>query len=70
MQRVLLPTVLARRSCDWEVCCLPFQVPEGASQLSGAVYMGSSTHKQMLNDAFCMFATSNPLHTDVWPSVS
>ena len=37
---------------------------------SGAVYIGSESHVSLLNSAYAMFALSNPLHADVWPSVT
>lgn len=37
--------------------------------VSGAVYHGGDEHIELQNEAFAMFAISNPLHPDVWPSV-
>ncbi|BBN18288.1 sphinganine-1-phosphate aldolase [Marchantia polymorpha subsp. ruderalis] len=40
---------------------------------SGAVYIGGSEtegHFSLVNEAYCLFAHTNPLHPDVFPSVS
>jgi sphinganine-1-phosphate aldolase len=42
---------------------------DGQSPLSGAVYIGTAAHTKLLNSAYEMYATANPLHTDVWPSL-
>uniref|UniRef100_A0A7I4CT04 sphinganine-1-phosphate aldolase n=1 Tax=Physcomitrium patens TaxID=3218 RepID=A0A7I4CT04_PHYPA len=39
---------------------------------SGAVYIGGTEtegHFRLVNEAYCMFAHTNPLHPDVWPSI-
>lgn len=41
----------------------------GSSSLSGAVYIADETHKQLLDEAYCLFSWTNPLHADVFPSV-
>jgi glutamate/tyrosine decarboxylase-like PLP-dependent enzyme len=38
-------------------------------QVSGGIYHGEEQHMAMQNHALSMFAISNPLHGDVWPSV-
>ncbi len=49
---------------------MKLQVAGGNSRLSGSLYMpDSAAHLQLLNEAFVMFATTNPLHADTWPSV-
>ncbi|GAX84109.1 hypothetical protein CEUSTIGMA_g11532.t1 [Chlamydomonas eustigma] len=45
------------------------QLCEGKSPLSGAVYIGSDAHRQLLDSAYNLFSLSNPLHADIWPSV-
>lgn len=36
---------------------------------SGAVYHGDPKHIQLLNKVYELFSQSNPLHTDLWPSL-
>ena len=38
-------------------------------QVSGGIYHGGAEHLALQNHALAMFAVSNPLHGDVWPSV-
>eukprot|EP00947_MAST-08B_sp_MAST-8B-sp1_P001493 g1493.t1 len=40
-----------------------------AGQASGGIYHGQEDHLAVLNKAYSLFAVSNPLHTDIWPSV-
>lgn len=37
--------------------------------MSGTVYFAGEEHLQVLQDAYAMFAHTNPLHADVFPSV-
>lgn len=37
---------------------------------SGAVYHGDQNHIQFLNKVYGLFSQSNPLHTDLWPSIA
>ncbi|EQC34659.1 sphinganine-1-phosphate aldolase [Saprolegnia diclina VS20] len=37
--------------------------------VSGAVYHGEDEHIALLNQAYGLFAVTNPLHADLWPSV-
>lgn len=41
----------------------------GTSSMSGVVYITDESHKQLLDEAYCMFSWTNPLHADVFPSV-
>lgn len=41
----------------------------GTSSMSGVVYITDEAHKQLLDEAYCMFSWTNPLHADVFPSV-
>jgi hypothetical protein len=38
--------------------------------MSGVVYITDEAHKQLLDETYCMFSWTNPLHADVFPSVS
>ena len=38
--------------------------------VSGAVYHGEPTHTKFLADVFAMHIHGNPLHSDVWPSLT
>jgi hypothetical protein len=38
-------------------------------KVSGAVYHGIADHRNLLNKAFAEYSISNPLHSDIWPSV-
>eukprot|EP00729_Bicosta_minor_P005830 gene5830-23348_t len=37
---------------------------------SGAVYHGGEEHMALQDEAFKLFNVSNPLHGDIWPSVT
>lgn len=45
------------------------QMKEGSSKVSGAVYMAGQEHLDLLLEAYGMYSQTNPLHTDVWPSM-
>ena len=45
------------------------QITEGSSKVSGALYMAGKEHLNLLLDAYGTFSHTNPLHTDVWPSM-
>lgn len=45
------------------------QMTEGSSKVSGAVYMAGQEHLDLLLEAYGMYSHTNPLHTDVWPSM-
>ncbi len=38
--------------------------------VSGAVYHGSEDHIDFLNQVYAITSQTNPLHTDVWPSIT
>ncbi len=38
--------------------------------VSGAVYHGDEEHIQFLNQVYALHSQANPLHADVWPSIS
>ena len=57
--RALL-AVRQRGDCQWK---------EGASPMSGSVYMVGKEHLQLLNDCYAQFSFTNPLHGDSFPSV-
>ena len=38
--------------------------------VSGTVYSGESDHTDLLNAVYAAYSLSNPLHADIWPSVS
>mmetsp|Transcript_2660 Transcript_2660/g.3011 ORF Transcript_2660/g.3011 Transcript_2660/m.3011 type:complete len:584 (+) Transcript_2660:222-1973(+) len=42
---------------------------DGDSSFSGTTYMTGKEHYELLNKAYGMFALTNPLHSDVFPSV-
>lgn len=42
---------------------------EGSSKVSGAVYMAGQEHLDLLLEAYGIYSNTNPLHTDVWPSM-
>lgn len=42
---------------------------DGDSRVSGTVYMTGAVHKALLNEAYAMFSITNPMHSDVFPSV-
>jgi glutamate/tyrosine decarboxylase-like PLP-dependent enzyme len=37
--------------------------------VSGAVYHGGKEHIDFLNSVYALYSQTNPLHTDVWPSI-
>jgi sphinganine-1-phosphate aldolase len=37
---------------------------------SGAVYHGDKAHIDFLNQAYALYSQSNPLHADLWPSIT
>lgn len=39
-------------------------------KVSGAVYHGDNSHQAFLNEVFGYYSLANPLHADVWPSVT
>lgn len=39
-------------------------------QVSGSVYHGEQEHIQFLNKVYALFSQSNPLHTNLWPSIA
>eukprot|EP00892_Ulva_mutabilis_P003232 jgi/Ulvmu1/1290/UM011_0014.1 len=46
-----------------------FRYADGESKTTGTIYMVGDTHRELLNDAYCMFSQANPLHIDLFPSV-
>jgi sphinganine-1-phosphate aldolase len=38
--------------------------------VSGAVYHGDTAHIDFLNQVYALHSQTNPLHADVWPSIS
>ncbi|GAB4817396.1 hypothetical protein N2152v2_004442 [Parachlorella kessleri] len=42
---------------------------EGASRVSGTVYLAGQEHMELLSEAYRMFTITNPMHADVFPSV-
>jgi len=38
-------------------------------KVSGGIYHGERAHINFLNEAFNQYSISNPLHTDIWPSM-
>ncbi|WIA20475.1 hypothetical protein OEZ85_004880 [Tetradesmus obliquus] len=45
------------------------RVAPGTNSMSGVVYIKDNEHKQLLDDVFCLFSWTNPLHSDIFPSV-
>ncbi len=45
------------------------QIQEGHSTVSGALYMAGTEHRQLLVDTYGMYSHTNPIHSDVFPSV-
>ncbi len=37
--------------------------------MSGTLYMAGEEHVTMLNEMYCLFSHTNPMHSDVFPSV-
>jgi hypothetical protein len=54
----LMKTVTSTEDIIWET-----------GRVSGSVYHGKREHQNLLNQAFCMYSLSNPLHPEVWPSL-
>lgn len=46
-----------------------FRYADGESKTTGTIYMTGDTHRELLNDAYCMFSQANPLHVDLFPSI-
>ena len=46
---------------------VPFD--EGASTVSGTLYLSGKAHCALLNDVYTRFSHTNPMHADVFPSV-
>jgi hypothetical protein len=46
-----------------------FRYADGESKATGTIYMVGEGHRDLLNDAYCMFSQANPLHADLFPSV-
>lgn len=44
-------------------------ITEGSSKVSGALYMAGQEHLELLLEAYGIYSHTNPLHTDVWPSM-
>ena len=44
-------------------------ITEGSSKVSGALYMAGQEHLDLLLEAYSTYSHTNPLHTDVWPSM-
>jgi len=38
--------------------------------VSGAVYGGDKKHTDLLNQVYSLYSLSNPLHPDIWPSIT
>ncbi len=38
--------------------------------VSGAVYHGEAEHIRFLNEVYALYSQANPLHSDIWPSIS
>ena len=45
------------------------QIEEGHSTVSGALYMAGKEHRQLLVDTYGLYSHTNPIHSDVFPSV-
>ena len=46
---------------------MPFQ--EGASTVSGTLYLSGKEHCRLLNEVYTRFSHTNPMHADVFPSI-
>ena len=46
---------------------VPFD--EGASTVSGTLYLSGEAHCALMNDVYARFSHTNPMHADVFPSV-
>ena len=45
------------------------QFDEGQSRVSGTLYMAGQDHCKLLNEVYSSFSHTNPMHSDVFPSV-
>ena len=45
------------------------QIAEQDSLVSGTLYMAGREHQDLLNEVYASYAHTNPLHTDVFPSL-
>ncbi|KAF6262831.1 PLP-dependent transferase [Scenedesmus sp. NREL 46B-D3] len=45
------------------------RVTPGTNSMSGVVYIKDEEHKQLLDNVYCLFSWTNPLHADIFPSV-
>lgn len=45
------------------------QIAEQDSLVSGTLYMAGKEHQDLLNEVYASYAHTNPLHTDVFPSL-
>lgn len=46
-----------------------FRFADGASTATGSIYMTGAAHRDVLNDAYCLFSQTNPLHPAQFPSI-
>lgn len=46
-----------------------FRYADGESTTTGTIYMTGDVHRELLNDAYCMFSQANPLHVNLFPSI-
>lgn len=46
---------------------VPFN--EGASTVSGTLYLSGEEHCRLMNDVYTSFSHTNPMHADVFPSI-
>lgn len=46
---------------------MPFD--EGASMVSGTLYLSGQEHCKLLNEVYGRFSHTNPMHADVFPSI-
>lgn len=42
---------------------------EGASRVSGTLYLAGAGHCALLNEVYAACAHTNPMHADVFPSI-
>ena len=59
----------ARRGTGKSCARVACRYADGESKTTGAIYMAGDAHRDLLNDAYCMFSQANPLHVDLFPSV-
>ena len=43
--------------------------PGAINRVSGTLYLEGEEHRRLLDDAYCAFAHTNPMHASVFPSV-